>query len=335
MCTPAKNEETTIADLVDSIQKQNYNGPLEHLICVNGSTDHTVEVVQELCRKYPNIHLMTSEPGKANAWKNLVDKSSYNALLFTDADVIIGQNSLKALQRTLRSKSHYAAAVGDRVKILVGLDFFSKLFHYPRELKGVIARKNRKYVHVSGACYILDKTKFLKRMHMKGYDHMPSGIISEDRWVSLVLKDMKYGAVVSDNIGYTPEAKFYFQAWAWDEHIAIERRIHKGYFQLDKQHPVLKNRDDNWQLMPPMRDLIQYASDVFWRWKESPLLEKILMPSIYPLAQATAFMWYNYAKLEAWLECRNGKLSNLWASSESSKKELLKQTVTDCYENTV
>jgi len=65
---PARNEEAVLGETVEAIE-QNVTTPHRIIVVNDHSTDRTVQVVDEISRKHPNIELVhnTKEPGFANA----------------------------------------------------------------------------------------------------------------------------------------------------------------------------------------------------------------------------------------------------------------------------
>jgi len=94
---PARNEEERIVPLLDSLAEQDYP-QLEILIVDDQSTDRTAE----LCRQR-NLSVLEIEEkpekwnGKSHAMHKGVEHTKGDMLLFLDADVILGRNSLQTL----------------------------------------------------------------------------------------------------------------------------------------------------------------------------------------------------------------------------------------------
>ncbi len=94
---PARNEEATIAQCVESLAQQ---PEIAEIIVVNDqSIDRTAEIVQELMRKHPQLRLLESAPlpsgwvGKNHAVWQGARAAKGDWLLFTDADVIHERHS--------------------------------------------------------------------------------------------------------------------------------------------------------------------------------------------------------------------------------------------------
>jgi GT2 family glycosyltransferase len=84
---PAYNAENTIGEAIESALLQ---GSLigEILVIVNGCTDRTQEIVEELTRKDERVKLLISDKGKVPARNMGFEKSSYPLIALLDADDI-------------------------------------------------------------------------------------------------------------------------------------------------------------------------------------------------------------------------------------------------------
>ncbi len=93
----AYNEEGVIAEKVQSILSNHYpKEQLEILIGSDASTDKTEEIVEKFSKKYSFIRLFrfSNRQGKGNTINQLSDKAKGKILLFTDANIILGGNTL-------------------------------------------------------------------------------------------------------------------------------------------------------------------------------------------------------------------------------------------------
>jgi poly-beta-1,6-N-acetyl-D-glucosamine synthase len=89
----AKDEEKNVANLIDSLNKQNYNKDNYEVIIVDdSSTDNTFNLANELSTSYKNFSVIKAEtknlPGKKGALHKGIEKASYDHILITDADCI-------------------------------------------------------------------------------------------------------------------------------------------------------------------------------------------------------------------------------------------------------
>ena len=98
---PARNEEDTIAGLLDSIGQQSYCN-YELFVLDDQSEDNTAGVVEDLFLKNPKITLIRGKPlpegwlGKNWACFQLAQHARGEMVLFLDADVHLSINAVKA-----------------------------------------------------------------------------------------------------------------------------------------------------------------------------------------------------------------------------------------------
>ncbi len=97
----AKNEETNIATLIDSLQKQKFSmDNFEIIIVDDNSTDSTFETAKNFSTEHNNIKVIKAEnkiyKGKRGALQVGIDKSEYDYILITDADCIASKYFVKS-----------------------------------------------------------------------------------------------------------------------------------------------------------------------------------------------------------------------------------------------
>mgnify|MGYP001599390298 CR=1 FL=1 len=140
---PACNEEKYIEETLKNIPKQ-----YEVIVVCNGCTDDT----EKIAKKFPIKVITTNNRGTSLA-KNIGAKQSLNEMLiFLDADIIINEKILKAIENT-----HY--------------DFGTiKLFPNKKNIKSLIYIfiKNTKAKYVSGGGVIFCKKTIFNKI--KGFD---------------------------------------------------------------------------------------------------------------------------------------------------------------------
>lgn len=119
---PARDEQDTLPALLDCLAEQTQVPDLEVLVCDDGSTDRTAEVVREAARRDPRVRLLTGAPrppgwlGKPYACHQLAEQATGEVLVFVDADVVLAPHAVAATVQLLRDS---------------GLDLVSP---YPRQL---------------------------------------------------------------------------------------------------------------------------------------------------------------------------------------------------------
>jgi glycosyltransferase involved in cell wall biosynthesis len=97
----AYNEENGIRDCLDSLAEQDLDARTETLICLNGCTDKTEDIVLDAKNRYPqlNIKSVHSRKGKVFAQNEIVRnvKNRQVPLTFIDADVVLDNKCVNTL----------------------------------------------------------------------------------------------------------------------------------------------------------------------------------------------------------------------------------------------
>lgn len=106
ICIPARNEEKTIARVLNSVINQSYSN-FEILVLDDESTDNTPEILKEYQKSYPQyLSVISGKPkpanwlGKSWACHQLSREAKGNLLCFIDADVWLNH---KCIQRIVNS----------------------------------------------------------------------------------------------------------------------------------------------------------------------------------------------------------------------------------------
>ena len=221
VCVPAYNEERTVRNTLDSLVHQSYPGKMEILVCANGCTDRTEDIVAQMGSQYPNIKLIsTHQRGKPNAWNMLRNAASSNLVFFIDADVVFSNDAVKQLYGALQDPN-IIASTGDLVPVTEGRALLTRAMTPPSGNPGCLV----------GALYGFRNDALAERMKQNGFSQMPVDIISEDAWVTLVVGRENWVAV--------HEAKIYFAPYEWRESFRMAARYVRGRRQLQEGYPAL------------------------------------------------------------------------------------------------
>jgi len=136
---PAYNEEKTIGSTIISIlnQKGLTHKP-EIIVCVNGCTDKTEDIVHNLSKKYKNIRLIESERGKPNAWNLIRSEAEENEIFFTDADTYFSEEAVFLMQKKLEENDIIAIGCNPS-PIMDNTPFLLRSSYVPKE-KAILKR---------------------------------------------------------------------------------------------------------------------------------------------------------------------------------------------------
>ncbi|MFH1587658.1 MAG: glycosyltransferase [Candidatus Diapherotrites archaeon] len=183
---PAYNEVESIEQVLNNIMRQSLwkktpPDRREIIVCENGSTDKTYELLEGIAEKVNREHphqiriIKEPEKGKTIAWKRIVKAANKNAreIIFSDADVFHSSNAFLFLKNALRREKNLEITGAKAITI-------------PRKEKSWILRGSAKEARrhqlqnpqgfVSGSLYCM-RRETAKRME----ETMPNDTISEDR----------------------------------------------------------------------------------------------------------------------------------------------------------
>ena len=112
----ARNEEENLPQLLDRLVKQNYpQEKFEIIVSDDRSTDGTSIIVEKFKKQHPiikSVHIDKEDPhfvGKKNALNEAIKLSSFDVLVFTDADCLPGCNWLQEIDRYLTPETDFIA----------------------------------------------------------------------------------------------------------------------------------------------------------------------------------------------------------------------------------
>jgi glycosyltransferase involved in cell wall biosynthesis len=175
---PARNEAVNISSLLKTLLEQTIP-PQKIVICVNGTTDDTFEIASRIAEENKTIEVIRSDPGKANAWHEIIKHVTTDKVLFCDGDVFVDENAAEKLLQCMDSDKNLILAGGTAWSINEKKTFFAKYFvgaeSEPPEPKWVIGR-----------LYMLHLKSLKVRLDELGVELMPRDTINDDGYLELV-----------------------------------------------------------------------------------------------------------------------------------------------------
>jgi biofilm PGA synthesis N-glycosyltransferase PgaC len=109
----AYNEEPALKETFRGIRQQDYPAPVEVVVVDDGSTDRTVEVLEELQRDMPGVRIIRAEHGGKSAALNRGLQEIHTEVVVTiDADTFLYRNAVQRIVARLLSRPDFAAAAG-------------------------------------------------------------------------------------------------------------------------------------------------------------------------------------------------------------------------------
>lgn len=115
----AYNEESVIADTLESIAKQNYPGGLEVIFIDDGSKDQTHAVCNQLTSNYPWLKCIQQEnnQGKSEALNRALTLASHELIITLDADSYLYKDALVRIVERLQSDPANTCAVAGTIMV--------------------------------------------------------------------------------------------------------------------------------------------------------------------------------------------------------------------------
>ncbi len=220
---PVRNEESTIVQTLESILSQSTH-PREVIVCVNGSTDNTYAITTDMALSEDKIKVITSSPGKANAWNRIVSVCSDNTMMFCDGDVTINSAAAENMIKTLSGNPELVLVGGSNAYFTSNPNtFFSKYF--TEDTQGRLIKPN----WVTGSLYMTKLNELFTLADKLKIELMPPDIINEDGLLDVITKghneiiDSAYSTIMKVST---------FHDW----YIQI-KRIMAGQRQIIEKHP--------------------------------------------------------------------------------------------------
>ena len=107
------NGEATIAETLEALVRQEWDGGWEIILSDNGSTDFSVEIFQKIADANPEIPMRvvnaSQRPGQPHALNTGVQAAFGQAVVFCDADDVVAPGWLSAMAGALRNHDFVAA----------------------------------------------------------------------------------------------------------------------------------------------------------------------------------------------------------------------------------
>lgn len=221
---PVKNEENTIFStllaLKQALNRLDKHVQFETIICLNGTTDNTLAVIQnkqtqELCKDL-HLSIVHSRAGKLVAEKKIANVRKLNGfILYCDADVIIDRVAIKKLYDIMCANDTLRVACVKVLPIFKGrLNNFQKIMKAYYEMRYLLPQRG--YFHgrlfiVRDAQDILKKYNLAPRLKRVPRNiikklYLDKGPICDDIILSMAIVH-KYG---QNAIKHVPGAKVYF-----------------------------------------------------------------------------------------------------------------------------
>lgn len=170
-----RNEALRLPDLIRSILSQQYDGPIELILCDDHSTDESCSIIKKFQNLDGRIKLLHADhPGKKAALLKAIGEAKSELIFQTDADCIAPDKWIKTM----------VSEYGKSPKMLAGpvrmasSDLFSSL--QAIEMAGLVGvtassiEKSRPFL-CNGANLVFSRTAFIELNGYEGYMEVPGG----------------------------------------------------------------------------------------------------------------------------------------------------------------
>jgi glycosyltransferase involved in cell wall biosynthesis len=221
----AYNEAATLPTPFDYLLINEADCVNEILVCANGCTDGTPEIVLEYGRRDARVRLLHSEKGKPHAWNTLVQAARNEIVIFLDADVEPQPGAIRRLLEAFRPETVIVAGMDQPVA-----DWRrpgSKLLSY--------LTRPREDDYLNGRFYGARRTALLERIEREtGSRRLPIDLLHEDSWLQVIVQS--HELVVAKN------ACVHYHPGSWTDYPSLAARHRLANMQILERSPAAYQR---------------------------------------------------------------------------------------------
>ncbi len=219
---PARNEENNILNCLESVYTQVIL-PERVIVCVNGSSDKTFEIVKQYSKDKHNLTLLTCEPGKMVAIKKIMKENFSDYLMFVDADTKVNKEASKELHFSLKTKKVLFAG-GSSWRIKPKTNFFTKI-------SDTVFEQVDRQLFLNGKMYMFNALELKSALEINSITEIPDNIISDGHFFEKV-SEQSGGYYITDNAYSICYPVTNFKDW-----FRFRLRVSRGRKQLYKLYP--------------------------------------------------------------------------------------------------
>lgn len=172
----AKNEEDHIRRVVQEILHQDTPIKLEVIVVDDHSTDHTAQLVNSMLDDFPSLKLVTNQgSGKKQAIESGVFNASYQWILMTDADVVIGNQWVNSIVQYVASSTKLVLGPVGIVSNSAFLNTYQEIEFNGLQASTAGAVGNNHPIMANGANMLFEKQTFWEADAFQGNYDKPTG----------------------------------------------------------------------------------------------------------------------------------------------------------------
>lgn len=213
---PLLNEEESISKCLGSILESDLPREYEIIVCDNGSTDKSPELLKRFRNKRLRI-IDEQNKGKAFAINRILEQAKSNYVIFCDADIIVKKDTLKKIYKKLRDSD--LEVVGSEFEDISKNILFR---NYYKNLSKIM--KDDIDENVYGMCFGVKK---------KGFKKIPS-VLSTDFFISAYYYFGNQKAIRDKSI-----KAYYKKPNSFRDILMKKTRNRLKYLQIKKTFPEL------------------------------------------------------------------------------------------------
>ncbi len=196
VCLFAHNEEKSIQRTVLALINGNPDLSLCIKVYLNGCTDRSVEIVEELACQWEGVEpVVIAEASKVKAWNRAFHENREEILFFGDGDVLTEAGVVAEILQVLKER--------EEVK-LVGCPIspISSGLRWQQRLVGLLQIPLRQDF-LTGSFYGLRRHCFAGYFGMLGLNGIPQGIVGEDAFLDRLISRRNF-YLVKSRVFYEP-----------------------------------------------------------------------------------------------------------------------------------
>lgn len=221
---PAYNTEERIGDVLDAILHQTID-PIEVIVVDDGSSDRTLEIVEEYRKKYKRLRVITQKnSGAVSATNRGIRNSSGDIICLIDSDTIIERNWIQKIIKEFDDPEVNVAA--GSILTFNKSNIWAKIMGYDLEYRYWAIKS--KYVNHVSTCATLYRRKVFENTGLfdanlkYGYDNDMAYQIRKAGYKIVIRKDAKTWHCWRETLG---------------EYLKQQFNAAYGRLQVIKKHP--------------------------------------------------------------------------------------------------
>jgi len=231
VCIPCYNEENSIERLLRWCH-DNCRDADKIIVCSDGSTDRTNEVVSSFIKNNPHlplkIFLQKERMGKTWAMNFITDECDTDIMIFFDADIIPTRYAIDRIMEHFKDKEvgcvcGYHIVMNEKHGIV---NYINHIVFNAKRNQDLWSSQNKKFFHVNGMVCAYRKS-ILPKVTYHG--------ASQDAWVGWFIGKKGYKVIYADDVGI----KFFAPMTLIDWKKSRKRTI-IGRIRLNREHKVQK-----------------------------------------------------------------------------------------------